>query len=282
MVRPVVAGDLGAVTRLLRDAGRRFYGVAGADLPALLEGSSGVALDVSGELWGLALAGWPVRQSAWLRALALADGVDTRPGVERLLPALHAALHARGVANIYYGGDEGVDDWLLPALGHIGYLPETEVVVYEKQSLEIPDGGSPAVRVRPVEPVDLAEVLRIDGACFESQWTKEGAVLEPALREGPFFVVAELEGRTVGYAYATTHFGGRLVHLVRIAVDPERRGERVGVRLLSEVVAFAQETGASTITLNTQAYNSNAQRLYRWFGFFATGERQVVLRRPLP
>jgi len=81
----------------------------------------------------------------------------------------------------------------------------------------------------------------------------------------------------VGYAYATTHFGGRLVHLVRIAVEPTRRGQGVGVRLLADLTAFAQDSGASLITLNTQAYNRSAQRLYEWFGFHSTGERQIVL-----
>ena len=35
------------------------------------------------------------------------------------------------------------------------------------------------------------------------------------------------------------------------------------------------------ITLNTQAYNTAAQRLYEWFGFRRTGERQAILRLDL-
>lgn len=277
VTRPVTAGDLTAISRLLRDGGRRYYGLTGGDLPALLADGNGVALEQGGELWGVALNSWPVRTTGWLRAVALAEGVEVRAGVEALIPPLHAALAARGISRVYFGGDEAAEGWLAPALTAQGYIPDTEVVVYEKSNLAIPDGGNLDVQVRPVEAVDLAEVLRIDAACFEPQWAKDDTVLGPAVEQGPYFVLAELGDEAVGYAYATSHFGGRLVHLVRIAVDPARRGERVGVRLLADVVAFAEEMGASMVTLNTQAYNSGAQRLYRWFGFAATGERQPVL-----
>lgn len=279
--RLVTADDLTAISRLLRDAGRRYYGLTGSDLPALLGAHHGVALDAGGELWGVALIGWPAHDTCWLRAVALADGVDVRAGVTALAQALHALLTSRGVAAVYFAGDESADGWLAPALAHLGYLPNTEVVVYEKQDLAIPDGGNLDVQVRPVRPVDLNDVLRIDAACFEPQWTKDDTILGPAVEQGPYFVIAELDGRAVGYAYATTHFGGRLVHLVRIAVDPVHRGEQIGIRLLADVVTYADSVGAQTVTLNTQAYNTSAQRLYRWFGFVATGERQPVLRHRL-
>ena len=79
-------------------------------------------------------------------------------------------------------------------------------------------------------------------------------------------------------AFTTTHFGGRLVHLVRIAVLPAYRGKAIGVRLLADVVAYARSLGAESLTLNTQAHNAAAQRLYVWFGFRRTGEQQTVLR----
>lgn len=279
--RPLVDADLTAVSRLLRDAGRRFYGRSGAQLPALLSAGGGIALDAGGELYAVAIAGLPVDATCWLRAVALAEGVEARATLATLMPALHDLLCARGIASLYYEGDESADTWLAPALRSLGYDAETEVVVYEKQNLVIPDGGSDVVDVRPVQPGDLAAVLRIDTACFEPQWTKDDVVLGAAVEQGPYFVVAELDGAAVGYAYATSHFGGRLVHLVRIAVDPAHRGERIGVRLLADVVAYAERVGANAVTLNTQAYNTGAQRLYRWFGFAPTGERQHVLRRSL-
>lgn len=282
VARPVVGDDLSAVSRLLRDSGRRYFGLAGGDLAGLLAAGNGVALDAAGDLYGVALTSWPAGSTCWLRAVALAEGVELRAGVAALLRPLHADLTARGLSSVYFSGDEAAEAWLPDALAALGYSRDTEVVVYEKPQLGVPDEGNPEVTLRPVRAPDLAEVLRIDAACFEPHWTKDDTILGPAVAYGPYFVLAELHERPVGYAYATTHFGGRLVHLVRIAVDPPFRGVRVGIRMLADVVAYAEELGASTITLNTQAYNASAQRLYSWFGFIATGERQLVLRRRLP
>lgn len=276
--RPIAADDLTAVSRLLRDGSRRYYGLTGGDLPALLAAGCGVALDASGELFGIALVSMPAATTCWLRAVALADGVEVRPALAALLAALHTTMAAQGVRHIFFGGDESADGWLTAALSLQGYQRETEVLVYEKPDLDIPDGGNPDVQVRPAAHVDLAEILRLDQACFEPQWTKDDTILGPAIDHGPYFVVAELEDTLVGYAYATTHFNGRLVHLVRIAVDARVRGARIGVRLLADLVAYAGEQHANVVTLNTQAYNTQAQRLYSWFGFAPTGERQTVLR----
>ena len=59
------------------------------------------------------------------------------------------------------------------------------------------------------------------------------------------------------------------------------RGQSIGVRLLADLVAFARVRGADLLTLNTQSYNTDAQRLYEWFGFRRTGERQAILRYDL-
>jgi ribosomal protein S18 acetylase RimI-like enzyme len=279
--RPVCDDDLTKVSRLLRDGGRHYYGLAGGELPSLLSAGQGVALCIGEDLLAVALISWPAKDTCWLRGLALAEGVDLRAGVDLLIPALHAELASRGVRDIYYAGDEAVDAWLAPALQANGYTQATEVVVYEKRDLSIPDFGNLDVRVRTAAGVDIAEVMRLDHACFEPQWTKDDTILGPAIIQGPLFVLAEIDAAVVGYAYATSHFGGRLLHLVRIAVDPEHQGRQIGVRLLAAVTTFAVSQGATVITLNTQAYNVHAQRLYSWFGFAPTGERQSVLRGQL-
>jgi ribosomal protein S18 acetylase RimI-like enzyme len=155
------------------------------------------------------------------------------------------------------------------------------VVVYEKAKLDIPARGSQMVRIRRAQTVDLPRVLEVDRACFDPQWTKDESIIGPAIFEVPYFAVVELDGEIIGYAFATSHFDGRLVHLVRIAVVPEHQGQSIGVRLLSDVVEFARARGADVVTLNTQAHNAAAQRLYEWFGFQRTGERQAVLRYDL-
>lgn len=279
--RRVTAEDLTRVSRLLRDGGRRYYGLSQGDLPPIVGAGYGIALVSGEEIWGVALTSWAVEGTCWLRAFALAEGADLEPAAGMLLPALHATLAEIGIDTVYYSGDETADGWMTPLLAQHGYETHTDVIVYEKRDWEVPSGGNPHVQVRPAVSVDLAEVLLLDRACFEPQWTKDDTILGPAIAQGPLFLVAERAGELAGYAYATSHFHGRLIHLVRIAVAPQHQNAQIGVRLLAEVVAYAAEHSADLITLNTQAYNLHAQRLYRWFGFTPSGEHQSVLRRQL-
>lgn len=279
--RRVAAEDLTRISRLLRDGGRRYYGLNQGELPAIVGAGYGVALTAGEEIWGVALTSWPVAGTCWLRAFALAEGADLELAASLLLPALHAALAEIGIDTLYYSGDESADGWITQLLAQQGYETHTDVIVYEKRDWEVPSAGNPHVSVRPAVSVDLDAVIQLDRACFEPQWTKDDTILGPAIAQGPLFMVAEQEGELAGYAYATSHFHGRLIHLVRIAVAPQYQNAQIGVRLLTEVVSYAAEHSADLITLNTQAYNLHAQRLYRWFGFTPSGEHQSVLRRQL-
>jgi ribosomal protein S18 acetylase RimI-like enzyme len=277
-VRLAALTDLRRVSRILREGARRYYGLTKSDIPKLLENGLGVVIESQDELWATALGNRPTARTTWLRGVALAEGVDVEPAVPIMLDMLHYKMAKRGIRYIYHGGDEGADTWLYPVLVKLGYLHDTEVLVYEKRDLDIPNRGNQTILTRPAQPIDLAAIVMLDQACFEPQWTKDDTILGPAISQEGFFIVAELGERMVGYAYATRHFGGRLIHLVRIAVDPPWQGHAIGVRLMAEVIAYAQQNEATVITLNTQSYNIHAQRLYRWFGFVPTGERQTILR----
>jgi [ribosomal protein S18]-alanine N-acetyltransferase len=273
-----IAEDLTAVSRLLRNGGRRYYGFSGAELPQVLANQYGSVLLMGSELWGTVIVSQPAEATAWLRGFAVAEGVEVRAALAALLPPLLNHLAEREFRYVFYAGDESAETWLDAALRDYGFSENTTVVVYEKRDLLIPERGNRAAFVRTAIASDLPAVLQVDQRCFEAQWTKDDTILGPAIEQGPLFVVAELAGQVVGYAYATTHFSGHLVHLVRIAVDPALQGSRLGIRLMAEVVEFARAVGADLLTLNTQLYNTHAQRLYRWFGFTPSGERQIVLR----
>jgi len=273
--------DINNVSRLLRDGARRYYALGGKELPLLLKNGHAVVIQYKKDILGVAVVSFRVHQTTWLRAVALARGLDTSVGMSTLLPPLHNSLRKNGLQHVFYAGEEYVDAWLLPSLRQQGYMQDTEVLVYEKRSMDIPSYGNQHVTVRPSLQGDIYSVQMLDRECFEVHWTKDDTLIGNTLSHDGIFLVAELRNRLVGYAYATSHFAGQLFHLVRIAVDPRHQGEAIGVRLLAEVVEFARLQNAQVMTLNTQAYNEQAQRIYRWFGFVATGERQPVLRRDL-
>ena len=273
--------DITAVSRLLRDSLHRFLGTPSGDLPALLATAPAAVLTSSRDIWGAAVAHWPTEDTSWLRALVLADGIPIERGLDLLLPTLFGQARTAGVRRLFYAGDTAADHWIQPALLVRGWVRQTDVIVYEKSNLTIPDSGDQTVRIRRAQPVDLPVVLALDHASFDAQWMKDESVLAFSLAEQAFFVLAERDGQAIGYAFATNHFNGKLMHLVRIAVAPAARGGGVGVRLMAELIQYAQRSGAESLTLNTQQENRTAQRLYEWFGFYRTGERQTVLRRDL-
>jgi ribosomal protein S18 acetylase RimI-like enzyme len=276
--REATPADLTAVSRLLSQSSHRFVGFSGANLPTLLAGAPAMLLAAGNEVWAAAIAGWPIESTTWIRGLGLADGLPTGAAFDVLLPPFHALLRSHALQRVYYAGDEAADIWVQPALQARGYAHDTDVVVYEKNELDVPARGNQAVRVRRAQPVDLPVLMEVDRACFDPQWNKDESIIGPSILDAPYFMVAEIDGQIVGYAYATSHFAGRLVHLVRIAVLPLYHRKSIGVRLLADVIEFARLRGAEMVTLNTQAHNAAAQRLYAWFGFRRTGERQAILR----
>lgn len=279
--RPATQDDITAVSQLLVTARHFLINYAGQDLSELIGFTPGAIVSADQLVWAAAIAGIPQAQTTWLRTLVFADGLRINQGLRLLIPALHAQARAAGVQQIYYGGDAVSDIWLAPHLYGYGYVHETHVITYEKEHLKVPASGNQAVTIRPVQLDELTSILAIDQACFEPQWAKDQITLGSAFTESPFFIIAELDQMPVGYALAMDYFEGRQLHLVRVAVLPALRSQGVGVRLLAEVVAFASKSHAELLTLNTQEYNTNARRLYEWFGFRQTGERQLILRADL-
>lgn len=110
-----------------------------------------------------------------------------------------------------------------------------------------------------------------------------------------FFVIAEVEGEPVGYAfvtvgpgYASWRTGERAGVLETLSVLPERRGAGVGAALLEAVWARLGERGIEDMAITTTGTNVDAQRFYERHGFNQSfvvyhGKRTgAKVRRPKP
>src|SRR5262245_51951180 len=105
-------------------------------------------------------------------------------------------------------------------------------------------------------------------------------------------LVAEHEGRVIGYTFATMEgydyksLRGPAALLHDLLVDPDHRGRGVGGRLLDETLSILQSRGARQIVLSTAERNETAQRLFTRMGFRRTmiemtrelGESVVAVR----
>lgn len=123
-----------------------------------------------------------------------------------------------------------------------------------------------APAVRQAELADLLAIYRIEKDSFDEPWPYQA--FEHYLEE-PGFLVAEEDGKVVGYVVATMvpNHGRPLGHVKDFAVHPKRRGNGYGTALLTRALAVLAVHGAASVKLEVRADNEAAIELYRQFGF---------------
>jgi ribosomal protein S18 acetylase RimI-like enzyme len=95
-------------------------------------------------------------------------------------------------------------------------------------------------------------------------------------RADVLILVAEEEGLVLGYAYAGLEgndymaLRGPAGVVYDLVIDPERRREGIGGRLLKEILKALAERGAPRVVLFTAEHNHQAQRLFASTGFRRT------------
>jgi diamine N-acetyltransferase len=135
-------------------------------------------------------------------------------------------------------------------------------------------GSSTAeLRLRPTREDDLDYVVAAeadpDNAPFLAPSPREehlGFLRDPLQRH----VIAEVDGRPVGFALLRLHPEDRAVELRRIAVTEKGRGHgRAALRLA--IAAAFEEHGAHRLWLDVKPHNERALSLYRSAGFVEEG-----------
>ena len=101
-----------------------------------------------------------------------------------------------------------------------------------------------------------------------------------AVTYGPGLVGALLVGLSYAKALAFT-LGVPLVgvnhmqgHITNVAVHSNYRGQRIGDRLVEEMVKLCKSEGLVSMTLEVRSSNTIAQNLYRKYGFKMAGVRK--------
>lgn len=96
--------------------------------------------------------------------------------------------------------------------------------------------------------------------------------------------VAEVDGGVRGYALARIQqrpetpltYGGLVVELDQISVDPAYRGMGLGRQLIDEVRSLATDVGATRLQLSVWEFNRHAREVFERAGFSATMTRMVA------
>ncbi|HEX3026632.1 MAG TPA: ribosomal protein S18-alanine N-acetyltransferase [Clostridia bacterium] len=134
-----------------------------------------------------------------------------------------------------------------------------------------------AVEIVPMRPEHLEKLAEVERLCFSEPWTVQGLAEEI---ENPLavFLVAELDGVTVGYAgmYHVLDEG----YLTNVAVDPGFRRRGAARALLDWLDGYAQKKSLQFITLEARVSNRPAIALYHASGYREQGIRPGFYANP--
>jgi [ribosomal protein S18]-alanine N-acetyltransferase len=280
-VRLLTSHDLPLVQRLLNTSEYIYQRFMLEELPLLLKHYPTVGIFNGTSLQGFLLSQTVNAPCAWIGGFGVSwtESRSYTNLLDTMLAYLAKSLIARGVRYLYYSGNDIHNDWLRDILLPREFVPYRLLYSYDKFDYSVPTKGNTQVRVRPIERGDIPALLAIEEACFEDFWRYDALSFEDIAATHPYFVVAELNGKVVGYQFNALE--GEFGYLVRIAVHPSVSGQGIGARLMSEAIDFFKKAKVLRIMLNTQDDNTHAHRLYEWFGFVRIQQVGFVLRKQL-
>lgn len=126
--------------------------------------------------------------------------------------------------------------------------------------------------VRQAEERDIKPMAEMDILCFSAPWSEESFRKEIKENRLAFYIVAEINGRMVGYAglWSIVDEG----HITNVAVHPDFRRKGIGEALITVLLSHTRENGILSHTLEVRASNDAAISLYSKFGFVPAGLRK--------
>ena len=280
-IRLLTGDDLSLITRLLNTSEYIYQRFTLDELPSLLKHYPTVGLFNGTSLRGFLLSQTVNPPSAWLGGFGVSwtESHSFIKLLDMLLEQLTRQLITRGVRYLHYSGNDLQNDWLRDVLLPRGFRPYRLLYAYDKFDFDVPTQGNQHVKLRPVEAADIPALLAIEEVCFDDFWRYDAISFADIAATHPYFVVAELDGKVIGYQFNA--LDGEFGYLVRIAVHPSLNGQGIGSRLMAEAIRFFKQANVLRIMLNTQDDNAHAHRLYEWFGFVRISQVGFVLRKNL-
>ena len=130
--------------------------------------------------------------------------------------------------------------------------------------------SEPVIRFMRLKDVDA--VAEIEQETFARPWSRESFRQEVTRNAVARYLVAEEEGKILGYAGAWVILDES--HITNIAVREDARGRGIGKKLTAALLQILSNLGACYATLEVRVSNERAQNLYRSLGFISVGKRK--------
>jgi ribosomal protein S18 acetylase RimI-like enzyme len=139
-----------------------------------------------------------------------------------------------------------------------------------------------SLHIRPFEPADQDHARRL---ILEGLGERFGSIDETLnadlddisgtyVAAGHPFVVAEVAGKLAGTG-ALLIQGQELAQIVRVTVHPAHRSRRIGLAIVTHLLAFARQRGITRVIVETNLDWESAIALYRRCGFAEYGRDEI-------
>ena len=126
------------------------------------------------------------------------------------------------------------------------------------------------VRIRDVKSNDMQAILNIEYKCFKDPYPLSLLNRLHAMHPDGF-LVAEAEGKIVGYVIGVLRWGAT-GHILAIATDPAYQRQRIASALMEHIINRLRANGAKLVRLEVRRSNTEAQQFYLKLGFRQQGE----------
>ena len=123
----------------------------------------------------------------------------------------------------------------------------------------------------------VAQIADLEKLCFNDPWSYNSIASELDNRLS-LWLVAEEEGRVLGYVGSQTVLGE--TDMMNIAIHPDFRKRGIGTALISCLIDTLSNQGSHSLMLEVRASNNPAISVYTKLGFFEVGRRKNYYRNP--
>ncbi len=212
---------------------------------------------------------------SWVRVFAATGKFGGEKAWSFLWPETKETLKQMGTKSIVA---IPLQDWFKNILTESNFSYIHDVIVLDWESKKIvPPSENKHFVIRPVRPVDLETINRIDEKAFGSLWRNSYETLELAFKQALVATaVVNKDDHILGYQISTpSPFGA---HLARLAVLPEKQGLGIGTLLIQHLQSIFEERVSTRLSVNTQDNNIASLALYDKTGFKLTGEKYPVYK----
>jgi len=128
-----------------------------------------------------------------------------------------------------------------------------------------------SIEFRPMTMADLDEVMVIERTSYRFPWST-GFFLQELQVACARSILAEVNGRIIGYVLYWLLPGALDIHNIAVHVDFRRQG--IARLLLGRVLSQAKAQSGTRVMLEVRKSNLPAQKLYESIGFSTTGIRK--------